>query len=665
MAAVRHSTLEAALALAQAGGLVVAFACLPRATDRDGRDSPAVHDLLVGLFGAADATHDLCRDHPGGGRACYIRDDFSKVLQILGETMVRDVSSSVPLQVLHRHIDHQDLYFLFNPSNETICTQLRLRSPGAACQWDAWTGESTELGALHPLSLGFGPREAKLVIVDPAVPCRQPHAAASSNNQAPRTVPLDGAWQFDLVPTCDNRFGDFRLPGSDSLLGADARRFRYCDEFDDEPSWQSPAFDDSSWPETTFSFGPRLEFAGPFAPGSGAAANETEWLEQSSPGDWQPYGISLRWGIERDPHLTDWLSGPHGLKGQVPDEFLDFHSETPGSVWYVRAKVLAGQGGEVSLVTGARCAYQMWLNGTVVATQAEALEPGLHPPWNIPHYACTPLETRVTLRQGSNDLLLKLVQPAGQRTRAYFAFAAPPAQPDTLALRWFTDPSAPRPCLIAPATRRAIQFRFSGPPGLREITFTARGKAAVWVDGTPAGLVHLAELPDGCHRFRATLKTPAAGSPVVAMRVEAAPDSHAGDALPEVIDFHCGPGTIETGDWCRHGLATYSGIGEYRRTLEFTEAELAGSWVTLELGDVAATTAVRVNGDLAATLFAPPWRVDLTKHLHSGANELVIAVANTLANHYSVGVPTPYAFPSQTCSGLLGPVRMVFSKHHE
>jgi hypothetical protein len=82
---------------------------------------------------------------------------------------------------------------------------------------------------------------------------------------------------------------------------------------------------------------------------------------------------------------------------------------------------------------------------------------------------------------------------------------------------------------------------------------------------------------------------------------------------------------------------------------------------TAASGEVRVTAEVRVNGRTAATLVAAPWQVYLTPHLHPGENELVIAVANTLANHYSAGIPTPYAFPEQTRSGLLGPARLVFS----
>jgi len=191
-------------------------------------------------------------------------------------------------------------------------------------------------------------------------------------------------------------------------------------------------------------------------------------------------------------------------------------------------------------------------------------------------------------------------------------------------------------------------------------TFTARGKAMAWVNGEEVVIDHLEELPNQCHRYRATIKTPSPGAGILAIRIEAPPESRAGDALPEPIHFECGQGTIQAGDWCDHGLATYSGIGEYRRTITLKDADLAGS-VMLDPGEIGVTAEVRVNGQTVATLISAPWQVDLTPHLRAGKNELVIAAANTLANHYSVGIPTPYAFPEQTRSGLLGPVRLIFS----
>ena len=136
------------------------------------------------------------------------------------------------------------------------------------------------------------------------------------------------------------------------------------------------------------------------------------------------------------------------------------------------------------------------------------------------------------------------------------------------------------------------------------------------------------------------------------------------DVLPEPVRFECAAGQLPAGDWCAHGLAAFSGIGEYQQSFELAEWPRKGRLV-LDLGDVSATAQVRVNGILAAVVNAPPWRVDVTELVQAGANTVAIQVANTLANHYSVGIPTPYAFPHQTCSGLLGPVRLMQERPSE
>jgi hypothetical protein len=450
---------------------------------------------------------------------------------------------------------------------------------------------------------------------------------AQSDKSLEVALRLADKWDFAVQPTLDNRFGDFRLPATPATIGPEARRFRYAEESGAGVPWHEAAFDDSQWPETTYSFGPRFEVRGP-------------------DGEWRPYSFSLRWGIERDPFLTDWLSGPHGLKCQVPDEFLDFYSETPGTEWHLRAQVVAEADGEVPFVMGGRCAYQAWVNDALVLEQTEALPPGKYPPWNIPHYECTPRETRVRLKKGVNHLRLKLVQPAGQRTRAFVAFAPPPREPGYLGLRWFRDSQSLRPS--CPGKHRAVWLRCVAPPGLRALEFAARGPVRVWANGRELNVT-------GNH---AVANETFSETVTVALRVEAPPEFRAGDVLLEPVRFICGTGRIFTGDWCAHGLSVYSGIGEYRQSFE----RPCDGKLFLDLGDVAATAEVLVNGKPAGILIAPPWRLEVTGLMQPGKNEVVIRVANTLANHYSVGIPTPYAFPAQTRSGLIGPVRLLQEK---
>ena len=656
MKAVRIAMIRKALDFVHAGGTVIAYGRLPAASDNMGRNDPVLDGLLEQIFGSSEDDVNLVKHHPGGGNACFFRNDYVAVLAAIDSVIERDVRSNVPMQVLHRQIDDRDAYFVFNASGAEVTADLRFRDVGKIDHWDAWTGNILPV-ATHPnVTVTLAPREARLLVRtrDPVAP----HAASLATvPTAAHWQDLDGPWKAVIHPVMDNRFGDFSLPATRGVIGPQARRFRYCDEHVEEPGWQAAGFDDSAWPETTFSFGAQLEYAGPFPPESDFSRLDQSLADGRELLDWRPYVFSRRWGIENDPFLTDWLSGPHGLKGVVPDEFLDFHSDVVGSVWYLRAKVMVSEPGDHRLVTGARCGYQVWLNGRPAAGQPDAQPPGYHAPWKIPHYECRMMETVVALGAGANDLLVKLVQPAGQRTRAFVAFDPPPPDPDVLGLRWFAGDSSPRPYIPATPGRRAIRFRFTSPPGLREISFTARGRARVWVGGVEFPASHTGDSSGGCRRYRVVVATDPADLQCVAIRVEAPEDSHAGDALPEPVAFTCGVGVILAGDWCAHGLATYSGAVEYRRIVELPEIPPGGS-VLLDLGKVLATAEIRVNGSTAAVLVTPPWRCDLTPFLTPGGNMLSITVANTLANHYGVGIPTPYAFASQTPSGLIGPVSL-------
>jgi hypothetical protein len=655
MAATRFSTLEKARDFVRAGGVVIAYGRLPKASERAGRQDPALDTLIAEIFGDTCEQADLHKSHPGGGQAFFIRHGRDKVMAAIDRSIERDLRSSVPLQVLHRQLGATQLFYLFNPADHPVVATVTPRDHGRAELWNAWTGGVEDHAIGHPLA--FAARESKLLVLhpDPAAADLAPPVAG----EPALLATLDGLWGFQPRPTLDNRFGDFSLPAAEEHLGPQARRFRHADAFDDDLAWTRADFDDSTWPETTCGFGPRLEFIGPFPPGTDLSAIE-DWLVRGGPEPagqpaWQEYAFSLRSGIERDPFLTDWLSGPHGLKGAVPDEFLDFHSATPDAVWFLRTRIASPQARETPFEMGGRCAYQAWLNGRETLAQRDSLPPGAYAPWNIPHYECEPRGTTVSLHAGENPLVIKLVQPAGQRTRAFFRFSTDEA-PAGLRLRGFLDPSAPCPALPAPAGRRGIRFRFSSPPGFQAARLTTRGPATLWCDARSLPLALLGVSDDGVHHYACQLDRPLADPARLALHVDAPADSRAGDALPAPVSFDCGHGRIALGDWCRFGLATYSGTATYSHDFERPPTD---SRIALDLGRLSATAEIRINGQLAATLIAPPWSCDVTSFLRAGKNHLAVTVANTLANHYSVGNPSPYAFDHQTPSGLFGPVRLL------
>jgi hypothetical protein len=644
MKVVRHCTLLKALDFVRAGGLVIACGCLPETTERSGANDPRVEELLAELFNPSPRV--------SGGRGILVSQDFARVLQWINELTPRDVATSAWLHVLHRSLESQDVFYVFNPASVPAEPVVHFRTTGEVESWDAWNGRVTPLAPIGvsngvtTLRVALGAREAKVVVFqrDFAREIAVNHTVAEAVN----VIAFNDLWDFQLQPTMDNTFGDFRLPATAHFIGPEARRFRFAEETAPSIAWSQANFDDSAWPETTYSFGPRFEVLGPFPPDAEHA------------GPWRPYSFSLRWGVERDPFLTNWTSGPHGLKNHVPDDFLDFCCEFPGHVWWLRAEVNVDADREVTMLMGGRCAYQAWLNERLVLEQSQSLPPGRHKTWNIPHYECCARPARVKLRKGVNHLKLKLVQPEGQRARAFIAFDPPPVDTNHLGLRWFKD-HVPRPSLPATPDRRAVWLRCIAPPGLRGLQFVARGPARAWADGQEFALEVMEILVDGSLRYRSVSESKHAGPVQLALRIEAPLEYRAGDVVPEPVRFECRPGQLPVGDWCAHGLATYSGMAEYRQSLVLDDWPRQGRF-WLDLGDLAATAEVRWNGILAGVLTVPPWRVDVTELIQAGINTVSIQVANTLANHYSVGIPTPYAFPHQTRSGLFGPVRLIQTK---
>src|SRR5690606_31639344 len=82
---------------------------------------------------------------------------------------------------------------------------------------------------------------------------------------------LTEAFAFRLEPTMDNRWGDFRYPASDAVIGAEARTFRYAEEDGVEGAergWHLADFRDTQWEEVTYSYGPYWWHLGGFPAGT-------------------------------------------------------------------------------------------------------------------------------------------------------------------------------------------------------------------------------------------------------------------------------------------------------------------------------------------------------------------------------------------------------------
>jgi len=99
-----------------------------------------------------------------------------------------------------------------------------------------------------------------------------------------------------------------------------------------------------------------------------------------------------------------------------------------------------------------------------------------------------------------------------------------------------------------------------------------------------------------------------------------------------------GPGKVTFDalqDWTQRkeeGIKYYSGIATYRKSFDRPKGLAAGASIYLDLGTVHEMARVRLNGKDLGVLWCAPWRVDISRALKAGKNQLEIEVANLWPN---------------------------------
>jgi hypothetical protein len=626
MPAVRHSMLEKAREFHHAGGMVVAMGAMPEASDRLGSGDPEVSSIIREIFPPDRRLHTS-----------------AEVEALVNAAFPRDFvcpKAAKSPQVLHRKVGPRDVYMVYGAPRDCVCA---FRASGHVELWNPWTGETRPLRALSQdagitrLRMPLSETEAQLIVFSPG----QARIEADAPLAAATRIAIESAWEFELKPTLDNRWGDYRQPASNTMIGAEARRFRYVDESAWNANGQDPSLDDTSWRTVTYSYGPRFWKLGPFPADADMAALEgvlakTTNVDDRAPVEfagrrytWTPYEYSTRWGVEGDAGHQ----GYHGLKGEIPDDFIalgvprfestttSYKAEPGGSRYYLWTTAAAPRAMEARIIAGGNAPTTVWINGAPTASVAK-------------------------LHSGANPVLLRYDKPG----RGHFVLDSASSLAD-----WRNKPG-----VVLFDTRPAVErpagwYRFKSAPGLRGLTITAHGKVQAWAEGEPLAIDAGTPRADGAFEYKATLRRVSPLPVQIAIRVEQQRGHYGGAALPEPVMEDCGPGAIALGDWSLiDGLSSYSGGAWFRKNIELTAAQTHGT-VALDLGRVVASAEIHVNGTLAATRLAPPWKVDISKFVHAGANRIEVLVFNTLANHYQT-IPTRYR--GSALSGLLGPVRL-------
>ncbi len=598
MFALRADVLRKLVAFKEAGGCVAAFGRLLSVTDAMPEARAEIEQLVKELAPV--------RFPAKPGEA-----DYARFISLIGTP---DFAGPVGTKVLHRRIGDYDAYFLVDLTNDSTCT---FRVDGTPEIWNPWTGETTSMLDWHRkgdgttrVTLKGGPQPILLVFAPTSAtngrvcsPSRPPELVRADRTECGPYHSLDGPWRFSLVPTLDNKWGDYRLPATKELIGAEIRRFR-----SDLPGGEKGA---------TVGFAPQFRIAG------------TDTLHE----------FSWRWGEETRPAFQDWH---HGLNRRVGDDFFTLgpydsylydvapkKGAKPTPIAY-ETFVFVPEACPVKLVAHGVAPSALVLDGRVCTTNdILRLEPGYRR--LVVRYAAFGRAALVAMR---TDILSR-----------------PSKTP--LSMCWYDDPAVLRFDPFG-GTIRETRFMATVSPGFTSARLELEGEL---VSATCAG--ETAQIQRMGTAWEVALAKPATRGGELVLVVRPKPGVVGCGVFREPVKLTCGVGEMPLGDWAQYdGLACYSGGAVYEKEFVLS-AEQAKQAAELDLGTVAATCDVSLNDGPTLVLCTPPWKVNVRGQLREGRNMLRVRVFNTLNNHYQT-IPTRYKRPVKDVpSGLLGPVSLV------
>ncbi|MCC6169030.1 MAG: hypothetical protein IT329_17540 [Caldilineaceae bacterium] len=412
------TVLEAATAamlcrFVEGGGLLIAIGAQPElAVDGD----PSALAELQRLFQAG-----RCRQVEGPEDLPQALADLPRqvdapvptLLRRIGDFQVLFVPAASPMAT------RQDasgswlrVNYSFDPERYQRPMQIFLRGVQSALElWDPLSGERRPLPATLSaegvtVEIPFDNGPAALLVWSAAQDAPSVEAsAAAPAAETPLPVRFQ-PWQSEIVPTMDNRYGDFTKPNFAGSPPVQTWLFEHRAEQPGEDGVQAGWFADvnaEGWEPVKATFavwawrlGPQPAGKLPTPPASLAAGSDPLGVAA-----WQPVAYSLARGINHDA-IHHYTLGP---KGHVPEEFLDFGVVQAGQGVQLRTTIWAEAAGDTHLAIGAPAVKSVWLNGEAIGGD----QPGYL--WIEP----------VRLRAGTNLLEIRLVADEETSLRAYWA----------------------------------------------------------------------------------------------------------------------------------------------------------------------------------------------------------------------------------------------------
>lgn len=632
MKAIHYSSLVKIKEFYRSGGIVLATGNLPVASDNKGENDLDVDGIVKEIFGitAAEAEEKKISGkqiNQAGGIGWYIPDSLEKYIpDLITPDFLTEKREG---KVLHRRIGEREVYMVVDVEKDTDCF---FRAKGKVELWDANTGTTQQYPILRQTEEGTWLRMNKetsnsyLIVFSPG----EPEIQKAEDLELRKTyqIQIDGEWEVELMPTLDNKWGDYRFPAFEGRIAAEARSFKYQPAVSDDTDWTLAGFDDSSWNEEIYGYGPQAE-------------TKTDSM------DWSPISFSWQYGVWDNPGGQ----GYHGLKGKVDERFFILDK---GENQRFRTFTYVPENGLYRIESLGSPPDSIRIDNKEIKEDKVSLSKG----WHL-------LETLYSCSE-KIDYRPRRGMFADNRKRGFIVLYPSeiplPEKPDLYAnnvsSRW--DESGHLMYDPYGGKFSHWNFRFESVSGMEEMTLTVYGNnLKMWFDGEDIKPENIQIIQKGANWNRYQIKLPGKKERVgtVAFSIQSEKGYQGTAIIKDPVQFKVTRGKLKAGDWSEQGsLRYYSGGMYYRMTCKIPQDKKQRK-ILLDLGEIIASCEVKINGRSAGILMSPPYQLDITPYVQEGHNHIEVLVYSTLSNHYQT-IPTPYR--GEPKAGMIGPVQLLF-----
>lgn len=624
--ALHFATLQKVADFSRAGGIVISTDNALRATTLHGEDGSEIKEMWQSMF-------DVSSGRAQSPRRTLIAEPES-IPEIISGLIVPDFTTTARKgTVLHRRIGDKDVYMVMNVDKND---EMFFRSKGQVELWNAKDGSVVPQPVVKQDVDGTWIKHegesnvSSLYVFSPGNPIY--NNVEEIEMELVSALALDGDWDVEIVPTMDNKWGDYRLPASEGKIGPEVREFatRYMGK---RPFSGSVSSD-------LYGFGPLMEMAVIDKSESlEAFVSRKELMDETAM--WTPYVFSWQYGVKDSPGSQ----GYHGLKGKLDNRFLILDR---GAHQVFRTYMYA-------LETGTYVAEKEGVEPDIILVDGDRMtQPKirLKKGWHslVLAYSDTPASGYRLADKTSSCMDDRLRSAVVFYPERHAVLKDNDPYGDIIATRWFGTEHLP---YSAVKGMGAWEYRFDTAPGTVEMDFVVNGEIlAATIDGRKLNAKDLAKKEHGRYR----MSTGATDGKIHAVALTAVPErGYEGAAFfAETVRLTCGKGKMPARNWAELGALKYfSGGVRYVKSVHLNH--LGQERIELDLGLVDATCEVVVNGHLVDVLLNTPYKVDITDFVSEGDNTVEVLVYSSLSNHYQ---SIPSAYRGEPRAGLLGPVVM-------